>query len=91
MQIEPTELDKAVLLKVSGRMDAESAPLFEQACEQWIARGRRHRLPSLKLESACQALGRCAGCEPAVQAAAPVLGPLAKGAGYERGGFGSVF
>ncbi len=39
MQIEPTQLDKAVLLKVTGRMDAESAPEFEQACEQWIAQG----------------------------------------------------
>lgn len=48
MQIEPTELDKAVLLKVSGRMDAESAPLFEQACEQWIARGRRHLIADLQ-------------------------------------------
>ena len=42
MTIEPTELEKAVLLKVSGRMDAENAHEFEQACEQWITSGRKH-------------------------------------------------
>ena len=42
MTIEPTELEKAVLLKVSGRMDAENAHEFEQACEQWITRGTKH-------------------------------------------------
>jgi len=47
MQIEPTQLDKAVLLKVTGRMDAESAPEFEQACEQCIAQGARHLIAEL--------------------------------------------
>ena len=47
MQIEPTQLDKAVLLKVIGRMDAESAPEFEQACERWIAQGSRHLIAEL--------------------------------------------
>jgi anti-sigma B factor antagonist len=42
MIIETTELEKAVLLKVSGRMDAENAHEFEQACEQWITRGTKH-------------------------------------------------
>lgn len=47
MQIEPTQLDKAVLLKVTGRMDAESAPEFEQACERSIAQGARHLIAEL--------------------------------------------
>ena len=47
MQIEPTQLDKAVLLKVTGRMDAESAPEFEQACERCIAQGTRHLIAEL--------------------------------------------
>ncbi len=47
MQIEPTQLDKAILLKVTGRMDAESAPEFEQACERWIAQGERHLIAEL--------------------------------------------
>lgn len=47
MTIEPTELDKAVLLKVAGRMDAENAHEFEQACEQWIVRGRKHLIADL--------------------------------------------
>lgn len=47
MNIEPTELDKAVLLKVTGRMDAENAPEFEQACNRWIAQGRKHLIADL--------------------------------------------
>lgn len=47
MQIEPTQFDKAVLLKVTGRMDAESAPEFEQACQRWIAQGERHLIAEL--------------------------------------------
>jgi anti-sigma B factor antagonist len=47
MQIEPTQLDKAVLLKVTGRMDAESAPEFEQACERCIQQGSLHLIAEL--------------------------------------------
>jgi len=47
MNIEAAELDKAVLLKVSGRMDAENAHEFEQACETWIAGGRKHLIADL--------------------------------------------
>jgi hypothetical protein len=38
MNIESIELDRAVLLKVSGRMDADNAHEFEQACNQWISK-----------------------------------------------------
>jgi anti-anti-sigma factor len=47
MNIEPTELQQAVLLKVTGRMDAENAPQFEQACEAWIGRGVKHLIADL--------------------------------------------
>ncbi len=47
MKIEPTQLEKAVLLKVSGRMDAENAHEFEEACDQWIANGARHLIAEL--------------------------------------------
>ncbi|MGP0076359.1 MAG: STAS domain-containing protein [Bryobacteraceae bacterium] len=47
MNIEPTELDKAVLLKVSGRMDAENAHEFEDACQRWITHGARHLIADL--------------------------------------------
>jgi anti-anti-sigma factor len=47
MNIQPTELDKAVLLKVTGRMDAENAHEFEEACEQWISRGTKHLIADL--------------------------------------------
>jgi anti-anti-sigma factor len=47
MTIEATEVEKAVLLKVTGRMDAESAPQFEQACELWIRRGAKHLIAEL--------------------------------------------
>lgn len=42
MDIEPTQLEKAVLLKVNGRMDAENAHQFEEACQQWISKGAKH-------------------------------------------------
>jgi len=47
MNIEPTELEKAVLLKVTGRMDAENAHEFEEACERWIAQGSKHLIADL--------------------------------------------
>jgi anti-anti-sigma factor len=47
MTIEATELGKAVLLKVTGRMDAENAPQFEQVCDQWIRRGAKHLIAEL--------------------------------------------
>ena len=47
MNIETSDLEKAILLKVSGRMDAENAHEFEQACEPWIARGAKHLIADL--------------------------------------------
>jgi anti-anti-sigma factor len=47
MTIEPTELEKAVLLKVTGRMDAENAKEFEQACNRWIADGKKNLIADL--------------------------------------------
>jgi anti-sigma B factor antagonist len=47
MNIETQELGKAVLVKVSGRMDAENSHEFEQACEQWITRGTKHLIADL--------------------------------------------
>jgi anti-anti-sigma factor len=47
MKIEPTELDKAVLLKITGRMDAENAHEFEDACEHWMTQGRKHLIADL--------------------------------------------
>jgi anti-anti-sigma factor len=47
MNIEPTELEKAVVLKIVGRMDAESADDFQQVCERWIAQGSRHLIADL--------------------------------------------
>jgi anti-anti-sigma factor len=48
MNIEPTELEKAVVLKVSGRMDAENAHEFEQTCDRWIAQGAKHLIADLE-------------------------------------------
>jgi anti-anti-sigma factor len=47
MNIEPTELDKAVLLKVTGRMDAENAHEFEEACRHWVTHGKKHLIADL--------------------------------------------
>lgn len=47
MEIESTKLENAVLVKVSGRMDAANAHEFQQECEAWIARGATHILVEL--------------------------------------------
>jgi anti-anti-sigma factor len=47
MEIQSTKLDTAVVVKVSGRMDAENANRFQRACEEWIARGETHILVEL--------------------------------------------
>ncbi len=47
MNIEPTELEKAVLLKITGRMDAENAHEFEEACNRWITQGTKHLIADL--------------------------------------------
>jgi anti-anti-sigma factor len=44
MTIESTELEKAVLLKLAGRMDAAHAEQFRLECEDWISRGANHLL-----------------------------------------------
>jgi anti-anti-sigma factor len=47
MNIEPTELERAVLLKITGRMDAENSHEFEQACDLWISHGAKHLIADL--------------------------------------------
>jgi anti-sigma B factor antagonist len=42
MNIESTKLETAVVLKVSGRMDAENASKFQRACEEWTGKGVTH-------------------------------------------------
>jgi len=37
--IESTQTASGVIVKVVGRMDAESAPAFEDACKNWVDRG----------------------------------------------------
>ena len=47
MNIEATQLDKAVVVKVTGRMDAESADEFERACDIWINKGATNLIADL--------------------------------------------
>jgi anti-sigma B factor antagonist len=47
MHIVATQEEKAVLLKVSGRMDAENADEFDKACEVWISKGAKHLIADL--------------------------------------------
>jgi anti-anti-sigma factor len=44
VEIQSTKLANAVVLKLSGHLDAENAPLFQSACEQWISKGGTHLL-----------------------------------------------
>jgi|SRR5579862_3038740 len=48
MTIESIKIEKAVLLKVSGRMDAENADEFRIACEAPLEEGVRHVIADLK-------------------------------------------
>jgi anti-anti-sigma factor len=48
MNIEAKQLEKAVLIKVSGRMDAENAQEFDRACEVWISKGAKHLIADLE-------------------------------------------
>ena len=47
MEIQATRLENAVVIKVSGRMDAANANQFQLECEQWIAKGATHILAEL--------------------------------------------
>ena len=39
MQIESTQVDEKVVLKLTGRMDAQNATAFEEACMEWVNKG----------------------------------------------------
>ncbi len=47
MEIKATKLENAVVIKVSGRMDAANANEFQQECERWINNGSTHILVEL--------------------------------------------
>lgn len=47
MHIVATQSDKAVVLKVSGRMDAENADEFDKACDAWSSKGSKHIIADL--------------------------------------------
>jgi anti-anti-sigma factor len=47
MEIQSNQLANAVVLTVSGRMDAENAHQFQKTCEDWIGRGATHLLVDL--------------------------------------------
>ena len=42
MEIESTTLENAIVVKVSGRMDAVNAHEFQLECEGWIGKGATH-------------------------------------------------
>ena len=39
MDFMSTKVDQAVTIKATGRMDAATAPLFEQECMRWVEQG----------------------------------------------------
>ena len=47
MEIQSKKLENAVVLKVSGRMDAVNARQFQETCEEWISGGATHLLVDL--------------------------------------------
>ncbi len=42
LKIESSKQGNAALVQTAGRMDAESAPQFETACEQYLREGSTH-------------------------------------------------
>jgi anti-anti-sigma factor len=42
MQLDFTKLEKAAVVKVTGRMDAENATEFSSACEKWLDDGAKN-------------------------------------------------
>ena len=38
LDIESTQLEKAVLVKVTGRLDAGNTSQFQSECDAWIAK-----------------------------------------------------
>lgn len=47
LKVQSAKVDRAVVLTVSGRMDAENAGQFQRACEEWIAQGTTHLVVEL--------------------------------------------
>jgi anti-anti-sigma factor len=47
IQIEANDVGKAVVLRVAGRMDAETSVEFENTCLSWINRGSLHLIVDL--------------------------------------------
>ncbi len=47
MNIQAREQANAVVLTITGRMDAEKAPQFERACDLWIRSGYKHLIAEL--------------------------------------------
>jgi anti-anti-sigma factor len=39
VKIESRQVGDRVVVQVAGRMDAESAPMFETHCDSWISKG----------------------------------------------------
>jgi anti-anti-sigma factor len=47
MNFETIQLEKAIVLEVIGRMDAENANEFDEACQVWISQGSKHLIADL--------------------------------------------
>jgi anti-sigma B factor antagonist len=47
LEIQADDVGKAVVLRVAGRMDAETSVEFETTCESWINRGAKHLVVDL--------------------------------------------
>jgi anti-sigma B factor antagonist len=57
VNIETTQSGDAVVLRVSGRMDASSAPIFEEECKSWLARGTARLIVDLSQLAYISSLG----------------------------------
>ncbi|MBV9404097.1 MAG: STAS domain-containing protein [Acidobacteriaceae bacterium] len=72
MNIEAKKLNGGVVLKISGRMDAANASVFQKTCEEWIAGGAPHLVLDLSELQYVSSMGL--GCFLAVSKALQAKG-----------------
>ena len=57
MKVEGTKKDNAVVVTVTGRMDAVAAPQFERACAAWLDQGERSLIVDMSGLEYCSSMG----------------------------------
>jgi anti-anti-sigma factor len=57
MKVESTRIEGALLVTVTGRMDAAAAPQFERACDAWLGQGERDVVVDMRATEYISSMG----------------------------------